>query len=922
MSMESDKEIAIDHVGKIMPRILEQEMQESYLDYAMSVIVSRALPDVRDGLKPVHRRVLFAMNETGLRHSAKFRKSAYVVGEVLGKYHPHGDMAVYDTIVRLAQDFSMRYPLVKGQGNFGSIDGDNAAAPRYTEAKMSAIAEELLADIDKDTIDFMDNYDGTRKEPKVLPAKLPQLLLNGTMGIAVGMATSIPPHNLSELTDAVVALIDEPTADIDQLMQFVPGPDFPTGAVIYNPEEIKEAYVTGKGRVIMRAVAEIEEGKKGGYRIIISELPYQVNKSELVSKIAELVKTKKIIGISDLRDESDKDGVRVVVELKSDSYPKKVLNQLYKLTSMQSSFHINLLALVDGLQPKVLNLKQVLEYFIAHRVEVVTRRTKFDLMKTQERAHILEGLKIALDNLDAVISTIRKSDTKEDAHKNLMNKFKLSEPQAQAILEMRLSALANLERKKVEDEYKEKQLLIKELKSILADPKRILDIVKKESLDLKAKYGDPRRTKIINQTLGKFSERDLVPNEEVIVTLTKGGYVKRQPVVVYRSQHRGGKGIIGMTTKEEDQIEIIQSTQNHDDIFFFTNRGRVFRQKVYEIPQASRIAKGTAIVNVIQLAPEEVVTTLLTMPTYKPGDNLVMITRRGVIKKTEAEKYANIRANGLIAIKLDQGDELKWVRKSRKGDSVVIMTREGSSIHFEESDARLLGRSTRGVRGIKLRPHDEVISADVAKKDGEYACLVIAEKGLGKRTNLNQYSLQRRGGFGVKTMHLTERTGKIVGGKLVDRASTADLIITSKQGQVIRTPLSSVPMLGRVTQGVTLMRLKGGDKVASFSIIAKDTEEEAAARTESAPKTSSGENREILKEVPSGVQVLSKRLATKKAPDKDTKTFQKRQISTSGIKEKISKLASKSKGFVKKKITLPPKSEASRISRLSKKHKK
>ncbi len=921
--MESnEKEIIVDHVGKILPRILEQEMQESYLDYAMSVIVSRALPDVRDGLKPVHRRVLFAMNEAGLRHTAKFRKSATVVGDVLGHYHPHGDLAVYDTLVRLAQDFAMRYPLVKGQGNFGSVDGDSAAASRYTEARMSAIAEELLSDIDKDTIDFMDNYDGTRKEPKVLPAKVPQLLLNGTMGIAVGMATSIPPHNLSELTDAVVALIDEPATDIDQLMQFVPGPDFPTGAVIYNPEEIKDAYVTGKGRVIMRAVAEIEESKKGGYRIIISELPYQVNKSELVSKIADLVKTKKIIGISDLRDESDKDGIRVVIELKPDSYPKKVLNQLYKLTPMQSSFHINLLALVDGLQPKVLNLKQILEYFIAHRVEVVTRRTKFDLMKAQERAHILEGLKIALDNLDAVISTIRKSDTKEDAHKNLMSKFKLSQSQAQAILEMRLSALANLERKKVDDEYKEKQLLIQELKAILADPKRVSDIVKKEALDLKARFGDARRTQIINQTIGKFSERDLVPNEEVIVTLTNGGYIKRQPVAVYRSQHRGGKGIIGMTTKEEDQIEIIQSTQNHDDIFFFTNRGRVFRQKVYEIPQSSRIAKGTAIVNVIQLAPEEVVTTLLTMPTYKPGDNLVMITRRGVIKKTEAEKYANIRANGLIAIKLDQGDELKWVRKSRKGDSVVIMTKEGASIHFEESDARLLGRSTRGVRGIKLRPQDEVISADVVKKDGEYACLVIAEKGLGKRTNLNQYSLQRRGGFGVKTMHLTDRTGKIVGGKLVDRTSTADLIITSKQGQVIRTPLSSVPMLGRVTQGVTLMRLKGGDKVASFSIIAKDTEEEAAARSESTPKSHGGSAREETKEVPAKKSVLSKRIASAKTSGKDTKIFQKRQIIATNIKERTSKLANKSKGFVKKKITLSPKGQESRISRLSKKRKK
>ncbi|MFH0912351.1 MAG: DNA gyrase subunit A [Patescibacteria group bacterium] len=902
----ADKEI-IDNLGKVKDRILEDEMRESYLDYAMSVIVSRALPDVRDGLKPVHRRVLFAMSEMGLKHTAKFRKAATVVGEVLGKYHPHGDMAVYDTLVRLAQDFSMRYPLVQGQGNFGSVDGDSAAAPRYTEARMSALAEELLADIDKDTVEFMDNYDGTRQEPKVLPAKVPQLLLNGTMGIAVGMATSIPPHNLGELIDAVVALIDDPKIEIEQLMQYIPGPDFPTGGVIYNPEEIKEAYITGKGRVVMRAVAEIEEEKKG-YRIVITEIPYQVNKSELVAKIAELVKTKKIIGVSDLRDESDKDGIRVVIELKADSYPKKVLNQLYKLTAMQSSFHVNTLALVDGLQPKVLNLKSVLEYFVVHRQEVVTRRTQFELRKAEERAHILEGLKIALDNLDMVISTIRKSDTKEEAHANLVKKFKLSTAQATAILEMRLQALAGLERQKVEDEYKEKQALIKEFKSILADPQRVLAIIRQESLDLKTKYGDPRRTKLINQTIGKFSDKDLVPNEDVIVTLTKGGYIKRQPVTAYHSQHRGGKGIIGMTTKEEDQIEIIQATQNHDDILFFTNRGRVFRQKVYEIPQSSRIAKGTAIVNVIQLAPEEIVTTILTMPSYKAGDNFVMITRGGVIKKTAAEKYANIRTNGLIAIKLDAGDELRWVKKSCKSDTVLIITREGQAIHFAESDARLLGRSTRGVRGIKLRPKDEVISAEVAHSSDESASLVIAEKGLGKRTNLNQYSLQHRGGIGVKTMHLTERTGKIVGGQLVAKNSTADLIITSKQGQVIRLPLSSVPMLGRVTQGVTLMRLKGADKVASFSIIAKEDE--------------SGDS--VQDNLPSNAPAAETSLPAQKSVGegaRNGKSFIKRKIAAEGVKERPSQLAKKSE-FIKKKIVPDWRGTSSRTSRLSKKRKK
>ncbi|MFA5967011.1 MAG: DNA gyrase subunit A [Patescibacteria group bacterium] len=903
--MKKDENIIEDHIGKVNPRILEQEMQESYLAYAMSVIISRALPDVRDGLKPVHRRILTTMNDLHLSHAAKHRKSAKICGDVSGNYHPHGEIIVYPSMVRLAQQFSMRYPLVDGQGNFGSIDGDNPAAMRYTEARMTRIAEEMLQDLDKNTVDFQDNYDATRQEPKVLPTRLPQLLLNGSMGIAVGMASNIPPHNLGEIVDAVCQLVDKPDSSVDDLMEYVQGPDFPTGGVLYNPEEIKSVYATGKGSVVIRGVAEIEEAQRG-YRIIITEVPYQVNKAELVTKIADLVKTKKIIGISDLRDESDRKGIRIVIELRADSYPKKVLNQLFKLTPLQSSFHANILALIaGGLQPKVLSLKSVLEEFIAHRQSVITRRTEFELARAQERAHILEGLKIALDNLDAVISTIRKSDTKEAAHINLVKKFKLSDAQATAILEMRLSALAGLERQKIEDEYKEKLALIKDLKSILGDPQKVLEIIKKESLELKAKHGDARRTQITNQTLGKFSEKDLVPNEEVIVTLTKGGYIKRQPVAVYRSQHRGGKGIIGMTTKEEDQIEIIQSTQNHDDIFLFTNRGRVFRQKVYEIPQASRIAKGTAVVNVIQLAPEETVTTLLTMPSYKPGDNLVMITHRGVIKKTEAEKYANIRANGLIAIKLDPGDELRWVRKSRKQDTVVILTKEGQSIHFEESDARLLGRSTRGVRGIKLRPHDEVISADVVRPGEDYACLVIAEKGLGKRTNLNQYSIQRRGGIGVKTMHLTDRTGKIVGGRLVEKVSTADLIITSKNGQVIRTPLNSVPMLGRVTQGVTLMRLKSGDKVASFSIIAKE-EEEGKSEKESAPKSSP------TKPAPA-TAMLS---ATKKD------SFVKRKIIGGGLREKTSKLAEKSRGFVKKKISLSDKETKAATSRLSSKRKK
>jgi DNA gyrase subunit A len=919
-------------IGKVEPRILEEEIQQSYLSYAMSVIVARALPDVRDGLKPVHRRVLFAMNEMGLHPTAKYRKSATVVGEVLGKYHPHGDLAAYDTLVRMAQEFAMRYPLVDGQGNFGSIDGDSAAAMRYTETKMTKMAEEMLSDIDKDTVDFMDNYDGTRKEPKVLPARVPQLLLNGTMGIAVGMATSIPPHNLSELMDAITALVDNPKASSEDLMEYIKGPDFPTGGVIYNPGEIKQAYLTGKGSIVMRAVAEIEETNRG-FRILVTELPYQVNKSTLVEKIAELAKNKKIVGIADLRDESDRNGIRIVVELRKDSYPKKVLNQLYKLTPMQSSFHINNLALVDGIQPEVLDLRSILQYFIDHRRNVVTRRTQYNLAKAQERAHILEGLKIALDNLDAVIKTIKQSATKEEAHTNLMKKFKLSEAQSTAILEMRLSALAGLERQKVEDEYKEKKTLIKELKDILASDARVMEIIKKESLELKEKYGDERRTKIIQKTLGQFSEEDLVPNEEVVITITKSGYIKRQPVTAYKAQKRGGKGVIGMTTKEEDQIDRIQVAKNHDDILFFTNRGRVFRQRVYEIPQASRIAKGSAMVNVIQLGPEEVVTGILTMPKYEAADNFVMITKRGVIKKTEAAKYANIRANGLIAIKLDEGDELKWVSKSRKGDSVVIVTREGQAIHFAEEDARLLGRSTRGVRGIRLRPKDEVVAADVAVKNGDYGMLAISERGLGKRTSLSQYPLQHRGGIGVKTFNVTEKTGKVVGGRLVERLLDADLIITSKNGQVIRMPLKGVPMLGRITQGVTLMRFKAsdrGDKVVSFTVMGKEEDELKPEEPRPATGGKGPAPRDEEKEVKATIKIRKlaparfvapkpKLVAKRPAPARPTVSFTKRKLSVRLAAKSQSRVAAKKKtsgGFIKRQVRVQSKSKThSRLSR-------
>lgn len=813
------REEKTNEIGRVNLRSIDAEMRQSYLDYAMSVIVARALPDVRDGMKPVHRRIMFAMGESGLRHNVKYRKSAEVVGGVIAFYHPHGDVAVYDTLVRLAQPWSMRYPLVDGQGNFGSVDGDSPAAMRYTEARMTAIAEEVLADLDKDTVNFHDNYSNTKKEPDVLPSKIPQLLLNGTTGIAVGMATSIPPHNLGELMDAIMYLIDEPLADVDKLMEFIPGPDFPTGGIIFNSKDIREAYATGRGKVVMRAVAEIEEDGNA-HQIIISELPFQVNKAELVSRIADLVKEKKLIGIADLRDESDRDGIRVVVDLKRDAYPKKILNQLFKLTALQSTFHVNLLALENGLQPRVFNLPEALMQFLNHRRVVVTRRTQFELNRAEERAHILEGLKIALDNLDAVITTIKKSATKEEAHANLMKKFKLTEIQASAILEMRLSALAGLERQKVEDEYIEKQKLIATLRAILKDPKKIDEIIRKECQELKDRFGDVRRTQMSGKTVGDFTDMDLIPNEEVVVTMSVGNYIKRQSINEYRTQRRGGKGVIGMTTKEEDQISTIQVAKNHDDILFFTNRGRVFRQKVFEIPQASRIARGTAAVNVIQLAPEEKVTALLAMPEKSWTGDFVMITKQGVIKKTITSAYANIRSNGLIAIKLDEGDELKWVRKSQKDDEVMIVTQDGQSIKFKESDARPLGRSTRGVRAIKLRKGDEVIGADVARKGIPAALFVVSANGLGKQTLLSQYTLQHRGGVGIKTMQVTAKTGKVIGAKLVERTLVADVIMTSTEGQIIRLPLKTVPTLGRATQGVRLMRMKNAsDHVASFTVL-------------------------------------------------------------------------------------------------------
>ncbi len=719
--------------SNIQPRKITDEVQQSYLDYAMSVIVARALPDVRDGMKPVHRRILYAMWDMGLRHAAKFRKSATVVGEVLGKYHPHGDAAVYETMVRLAQDFSQRYPLVSGQGNFGSMDGDSAAAMRYTEAKLASIAEEMLFDIEKNTVDFVDNYDGTKKEPTVLPAKIPQLILNGTMGIAVGMATNIPPHNLGEVADAINLLIDNPEATIDDIMKFIPGPDFPTGGIIYNAREIKEAYSTGKGKIVTRGKAEIVETKAGAFQIIISEITYATNKSALIEKIAELVKDNRIQGIRDLRDESDKEGVRVVVELKKDAFAQKVLNKLYSLTDLQKNFGVNMLALVNGIEPQILNLKSILEYFIEHRKTIITRRTRFDLEKAKDRAHILEGLKKALDNIDAVISTIKKSETREIAHVNLMKKFRLSDKQAAAILEMKLQTLAGLERKKIDDELKEKKKLILELEELLKNPKRILGVVKSELAEIREKYADERKTKVVKTGIGEFKQEDLIANEEAIITLSQDGYIKRMDPGAYRVQKRGGKGVIGATTKEGDVIEQVTSVMAHDNLFFFTNTGKVYQTKSYEIPESGRTAKGQAIINFLQLAPNEKITEMIA---FNKDDNykyFFMTTEKGVVKKTKLEDFENVRRSGLIAIKLEKDDTLGWVRATTGTDEIAITTANGQAIHFRELDVRAMGRNAAGVRGIKLRKDDFVVGMDrVLKGQKGNQRLIISEKGFGK----------------------------------------------------------------------------------------------------------------------------------------------------------------------------------------------
>ncbi len=810
--------------GLVEEQPITDEMSKSYLDYAMSVIVSRALPDVRDGLKPVHRRILYAMWSVGLKANVKFRKSATVVGEVLGKYHPHGDSAVYDSMVRMAQDFAMRYPLVRGQGNFGSMDGDNAAAMRYTEAKLSYISEEMLFDIEKNTVDFIPNFDGSHKEPRVLPAKLPNLLLNGTMGIAVGMATNIPPHNLRELADAIEHLIVNPDASIEDLAQFVKGPDFPTGGIIYDKQDILNAYATGKGGVVLRGKADIEEMKGGGFQIIVSEIPYQVNKADLVEKIADLVKDKKVEGIRALRDESDKDGVRIVIELKKDSYPKKILNALYKHTSLQTTFHFNMLALVDGIQPKVLTLKMILEEYIKHRQEIVTRRTQFDLDKAKDRAHILEGLMIALKNIDEVIKTIKASKDKEIAKVNLIKKFKLSERQAVAILEMRLQNLANLEQLRVETELKEKQKLIKELESILKSPTKIKAIVSDELKVLADKYGDERRTAVVPHAVGEFSMEDLVPNEETVVMMTRDGYIKRLEPDTFKVQARGGKGVMGLTTKEEDTVEFMFTSQTHNDILFFTTKGRAFQLKVYEIPQSSRIAKGTPVVNFLQLIGGEQVSSILPLDKAVFSKYLFFATEKGLVKKVELEAFKNVRRSGLIAIKIKDDDKLIWVKPTSGADHIQLITSHGQAIRFKETDVRDMGRGAAGVIGIRLHKTDSLIGMGIAKTDKErkrnYQILTIMAHGYGKRTELGAYKIQGRGGSGIKTAKVTDKTGMITNAFLVnaDSMEGKDLIIISEKGQVIRTPFKSVSVLGRDTQGVRIMRFKAdSDNVAGVT---------------------------------------------------------------------------------------------------------
>ncbi len=849
---------ASGHVGEQNAPIVE-EMKRAYLNYAMSVIVQRALPDVRDGLKPVHRRILYAMYKLGLTHKSRFSKSAKVVGEVLGKYHPHGDTAVYDALVRMGQLFSMRYPLILGQGNFGSIDGDPPAAMRYTEAKMTAIAEEMMTDIEKETIHWRDNFDGTLQEPAFLPAKLPNLLLMGAEGIAVGMATKIPPHNLSEIVDAVVLMIDEvqevkeesatPITEeeatnlinyvspldekmiqkisfntpLQSLMEHVKGPDFPTAASIYGQDEIQRAYATGKGKIIVKATVDREEGSKGKEKIVITELPYQVNKANLVMKIADLVRDKKIIGIADLRDESDRDGIRVVVELKRDAVYKKLLNNLFKHTELQTSYPVNMVALVNN-TPQTVSLKTILEQYIKHRVRVITNRSMYDLDKAKQRAHILEGLLKALDHIDEIITIIKKAKTEAEAKQGLVTKFAFSELQAQAILDMQLKRLTGLERAKLEEELKALMERIAYLEGLVSDVFKILAVIREEILEIKEKYGDERRTKVFKYMPGTFTEEQLIENKEVILTLTQAGYIKQVPMNTFKVQKRGGKGVIGFETKEEDNVKIIQAAMTHDSILYFSNKGKVYQTRVWEIPQAARTSKGKAMVNILPLEQDEQITSLLV---YNQEDNkslestyIFMCTTKGTVKKTGLSEFKNIRSNGIIALKLTGEDELLWAQMTEGSKKIILATRDGKSIVFKEADVRPTGRSSQGVKGMNLEKTDSITSMDVfddAQKDN--LLLVLMEKGIGKKTPISQYPLQRRGGKGVKIASIDERTGKVAFSSMVDETRET-LVITSKSGQVVKIPVEGIPKLSRAAKGVIVMRFnKKDDAIVSATFL-------------------------------------------------------------------------------------------------------
>lgn len=806
-------------IGTVKPVNIENEMKVAYLDYAMSVIVSRALPDARDGLKPVHRRILYAMHDMGIRSNTPYRKSARVVGDVLGKYHPHGDTAVYDAMVRMAQDFSMRYPLIDGQGNFGSLDGDSPAAMRYTEARLAKIAQEMLIDIDKNTVDFSPNFDDSLQEPEVLPARLPNLLLNGTSGIAVGMATNIPPHNLVEICDAISYLIDhyEQVDDVtvENLMQFVKGPDFPTGATIFGQEGLMNAYATGKGRIVMRAVAKIEEMKAGRFRIVVTEIPYQVNKASLLERIAELVRIGKLKDISDLRDESDRAGLSVVIELKRGAQPKKVLNQLYKYTTLQSTFGINMLALLDGV-PRLLPLKRALMAHIEHRREVIVRRTEFDLDKARKRAHILEGLRVALENLDAVIKTIRASSDVETARNQLMANFSLSEVQAQAILDMQLRRLAALERQKIEDEYKEVMETIAYLEDLLASPHKILGLIKADLADLKETYGDERRTRLLVDVREDFNEEDLVKDEEVLISITERGYIKRVPAKTYRSQGRGGRGVTGMTTRDEDVVEFLFAASTLDTILYFTDKGKVYSEKAYQVPDASRTAKGSSVVNLINITPGEKITAAVPVPSFDQAEYLIMLTRKGRIKRTDLSEFSSVRPSGLIAVNLDEDDELGWVKLTNGENEVIIVSRQGQAIRFDENDVRAMGRAAAGVGAMRFKGKDEICGMDVV--DPEADLLVVTEKGYAKRTPLTEYGLQRRNGSGIRTLaNSISATGQVVAARVV--STTGDLTLISREGMMIRTPIKTISQMGRATRGVSVMKLKRNDVVASVAVL-------------------------------------------------------------------------------------------------------